>query len=84
MEPLYCPSCHRILYNRRLKNCGFCQAEIPDELRFSDEEIRRLDAIAEQLKEEREKREAEKEEERKAFQNRQGSTSMDLFSLGLD
>ena len=33
-----CPSCKRVLYNRRLKHCGFCGAAIPQELRFTPEE----------------------------------------------
>jgi hypothetical protein len=28
-----------VLYNRRLKSCGFCEAPIPEELRFSPAEI---------------------------------------------
>ena len=38
-----CPNCRRVLYNRRLKNCGFCGATIPEELRFTPEEIAALD-----------------------------------------
>lgn len=35
----YCPTCQRLLYNRRLKRCGFCDAAIPENLRFTPEEI---------------------------------------------
>ena len=38
-----CPSCQRVLYNRRLKACGFCGAPIPEELRFTPEEVASLD-----------------------------------------
>lgn len=38
-----CPSCQRLLYNRRLKSCGFCGAPIPEELRFTPAEIADLD-----------------------------------------
>ena len=38
-----CPACQRPLYNRRLKKCGFCDAPIPEELRFTPEEIAELD-----------------------------------------
>ena len=34
-----CPTCQRLLYNRRLKHCGFCGAQIPESLRFTPEEI---------------------------------------------
>jgi len=40
----HCPNCHRILYNRRLKLCGFCGAAIPEELRFTPAEIAALDS----------------------------------------
>jgi hypothetical protein len=40
---VHCPSCHKVLYSRRLKQCGFCGAEIPEELRFTEEEIAALD-----------------------------------------
>ena len=38
-----CPIWQRVLYNRRLKDCGFCGAAIPEELRFSADEIAALD-----------------------------------------
>ena len=38
-----CPNCQRVLYNRRLKCCGFCGATIPEELRFTPEEIAAVD-----------------------------------------
>jgi hypothetical protein len=38
-----------VLYNRRLKSCGFCGVAIPEELRFSPEEIAAIShEIAEQ------------------------------------
>jgi hypothetical protein len=38
-----CPKCQRVLYNRRLKSCGFCGASIPEELRFKPEETASLE-----------------------------------------
>ena len=38
-----CPSCHRDLYDRRSKSCGFCGAPIPASLQFTPEEIALLD-----------------------------------------
>jgi 50S ribosomal subunit-associated GTPase HflX len=39
----YCPKCERILYSRRLILCGFCGAEISEDLRFTPEKIAQLD-----------------------------------------
>ncbi len=44
-----CPKCHRILYNRRLKSCGFCGAPIPEALRFTPEETAKLEAKVAEL-----------------------------------
>jgi len=52
-----CPSCQRVLYNRRLKACGFCGAPIPEELRFTPEEIAALDRKMAELEEQRRQRE---------------------------
>lgn len=38
-----CPNCQRVLYNRRLKHCGFCGVSIPEELRFSPGEAAELE-----------------------------------------
>ena len=38
-----CPKCSRAIYNRRLKTCGFCGAELPPELLFSAAELEMLD-----------------------------------------
>ena len=64
-----CPSCQRIIFNRRLKNCDFCAAEIPDSLRFTPEEIAALDREMAELASRRKQRdqEADKaEKERRA------------------
>ena len=63
----YCPSCQRVLYNRRLRRCGFCGAEIPESLRFTPEEIAALDRNMAEMEEQRRQRErvaAEAEEEK--------------------
>jgi hypothetical protein len=46
---VHCPSCNRILYNRRLKNCGFCGALLPENLRFTPAEIAKLEKIEKDL-----------------------------------
>ena len=68
-----CPSCQRVLYNRRLTHCGFCGAEIPASLRFTPEEIAALDRKMKEVEEMEEQRrqreraaaEAEKEKARR-------------------
>ena len=62
-----CPSCQRVLYNRRLRNCGFCGALIPEDLRFSPEESAALEQKMADLEEQRRQRQiaADKEAEEK-------------------
>jgi hypothetical protein len=52
-----------VLYSRRLKSCGFCGAAIPDELRFSPDEIAALDREMAAWEEGRRQREKAREEE---------------------
>ena len=61
----HCPTCQRMIFNRRLQRCECCGADIPAELRFSAEEILEHDREMAQLAERREKRDREQEEERK-------------------
>ncbi len=42
--PMNCPHCQRLLYNRKLKNCGFCGLELPPECLFTAEELAKIDA----------------------------------------
>jgi len=60
-----CPSCQRVLYNRRLKKCGFCGVPIPEELRFTPEERASLEQKMADLEDQRRQRQfsADKEEE---------------------
>jgi hypothetical protein len=37
-----CPSCHGVLYDRRRKTCGFCEAELPAELLSTPAELEQL------------------------------------------
>jgi hypothetical protein len=55
------------LYNRRLKNCGFCGALIPEDLRFTPEESAALEQKMADLEEQRRQRQiaADREEEEK-------------------
>ena len=90
-----CPSCQRVLYNRRLEACGFCGAPIPEELRFTPEEIAQLDrsmASSEEQRRHREQlreQEGEKEEERQRVakngspSNYGGIAAVFVFGVGL-
>ena len=64
----HCPSCHRVLYDRRLTHCGFCGADIPEGLRFTPKEITAQDREMKQLEQQSKQRQMvvdkkEKEEE---------------------
>ena len=60
-----CPACQRIIFNRRLARCEFCNAAIPAELRFSAGEVATLDRNMAQLAVRRKRRDREQEEERR-------------------
>lgn len=70
-----CPNCQRVLYDRRLEECGFCGAPIPEELRFTPAEIVELDRKVAKSEAQRRYREQaaelewEKSSERKAKYN---------------
>jgi len=55
-----------VLYNRRLSHCGFCGADIPENLGFTPEEIAALDREMTELEEQRKQRERVAEEARRA------------------
>ena len=59
----HCPTCKRVLYNRRLTHCGFCGAEIPESMRFTAEETAALDRKMAELEEQRRQRERAKAKE---------------------
>jgi predicted nucleic acid-binding Zn ribbon protein len=42
-----CPHCQSIIYSRKAKLCGVCSQPIPNELRFSEDEARRVQSILE-------------------------------------
>ena len=65
----YCPKCQGVVYNRRIKLCGFCGAELPVELLFTEAEMKALDKEAVESEERYERRtaqEAAEAEERRA------------------
>ena len=71
-----CPSCQRPLYNRRLTHCGFCGAQIPDNLRFTKDEIESLDRRMAELEEQRRQRELAAAEEEAARRHDSGDAGI--------
>lgn len=62
-----CPSCQRLLYDRRLLRCGYCGAMIPEGMRFTEERIAEIDQEMAELERQRQERlriAREEEEER--------------------
>jgi hypothetical protein len=59
----HCPTCGRLLYDRRLTNCGFCGSQIPERLRFTSEEVGAIDKKMADLDEERAQRQRAADEE---------------------
>jgi hypothetical protein len=82
---VYCQSCNRILYTRRLKNCGFCGAVLPENLRFSPEEIAKVEKLEKELansQAERRKRADEEEEARRNEANDIGHIDIGPIDFG--
>ena len=77
-----CPKCSRVIYDRRLKTCGFCGAELPAELRFTADEIAAMDKKEAALEESHQKRDAEKREE--DFRQKIAQRDRLLFGIGGD
>ena len=70
-----CPSCQRVLYNRRLEACGLCGAPIPEELRFTAEEVAELDRKMAKSEEQRRHREQVREQEDEKQEERQRASN---------
>ena len=58
-----CPKCHRLIYDRRSKKCGWCDAELPEELLFTKEESDKVNKEMAGLEEERKKFQIRKRKE---------------------
>lgn len=66
----HCPNCQRVLHNRRLTHCDVCGAAIPEELRFSPEEIAALDRKMQALSAQRLKKDRVADKEHEEAQRR--------------
>ena len=71
----FCPKCQRDLYNRRLTHCGFCGAPIPEKLRFTPEQIAKLDQEMAELDERRKQRQLAAEKDEKERRQREADSS---------
>jgi hypothetical protein len=62
-----CPACGFTVFNRRLKHCESCKAELPAALQFNAADLLRLEEESRRLEQARQElaREAEVEEARK-------------------
>jgi hypothetical protein len=60
-----CGACGRMIFNRRLAACEFCNAPIPQELLYTEEERQRIDR---EVKEEIRRQFAERQKEREKGQ----------------
>lgn len=78
-----CPSCQRVLYNRRLKKCGFCGAPIPEEFRFTQERSAALEKKIADIEEQRLERQraAEEEKEKQKEKRRRRSEASSVAGL---
>jgi len=52
-----CPSCHRALYDRRFKTCGYCGAPIPESRRYTPEQTAELEKTLAELETQRQQQE---------------------------
>lgn len=39
----HCPQCHSIIYSRRSRRCGFCEATLPKSLHFTEEQRAKIE-----------------------------------------
>jgi len=60
-----CPSCNRLLYSRTRKTCGFCGAELPPEVLFSDDEVAAIKTEQAAIAVRRAKTKAKEDEEKR-------------------
>ena len=66
-----CPNCHCILYDGRLSKCGVCGGDVPESLRFTEQEVATLDHKLEEYRLARKRVEIEAEKEEAERKRRQ-------------
>jgi len=60
-----CPACQREIYSRKRQTCEFCGAELPEEMRLSEEEVEVMEKEIEEIHERHEQDREEEEEWRR-------------------
>jgi hypothetical protein len=71
-----CPFCHRLLYSRSHRACGYCGRDLPEECVFSPEEIEAIDAEQAEIAARRAAMKEAEEEERRTRQRNPSSAPM--------
>ena len=54
-KDLTCPSCGRLLYDRKLETCGYCGARLPPNVRIPGDAVARMAADDRKRKREKER-----------------------------
>jgi hypothetical protein len=58
-----CPTCRRVIYDRRPKRCGYCGAVLPAEMQLSEADISARDKRKAEAEKQREQRAKERDSE---------------------
>lgn len=67
-----CPACGFRVFNRRLSHCERCEAELPESMRFSERDLRRLEAASAANQAERDRLRRTEDAAEKARKDAQG------------
>lgn len=59
-----CPRCHRALYDRHLKACGYCDTPIPEDRQYAPHQIAELDQTLAELNMQRSQQEVDADRRR--------------------
>ena len=74
-----CPNCHRLIYSRQHKNCGYCGTALPAELLLTPAELAALKSEQREIDERLARMKAEEERERKEATQEQYDDSLRLL-----
>ncbi len=75
-----CPQCKRLIYDRKHKKCGYCGAELPEDLLFTQEEVEKMNKELTELEEQHRKLRIKKENEEKERQRKIRDSGGDGFT----
>jgi hypothetical protein len=60
---LHCPACGSIIYSRRSKLCGICDAPLPEELRITGPQAEKIGKLVKDMQQNIRRMEAEERED---------------------